>query len=114
VFTQPVVQNTGEMPGQPLTVTLFPSGASERWMYEDSGNGFGPSMRRKFSARGNTIEISAPDGSYRPQARSMVISLRTSAKSVMVNGAPADWTAKDGVVTIKMPDHFERVLIRID
>ncbi len=114
VFTQPVVQNTGEMPGQPLTVTLFPSAASERWLYEDAGNGFGPSMRRKFSARGNTIEISAPDGSYRPQARSIVISVRTSAKSVTVNGAPADWTVKDGVISIKMPDRFERVLIRIE
>src|SRR5581483_2020652 len=53
-FTQPVAQNTDEMPGQPLKVLLFGSGPSERWLYEDAGDGFGPSMRRRFSLSGNT------------------------------------------------------------
>ncbi len=121
LFTQPVVQHTGEMPGQPLIVTAFPSASSERWLYEDAGNGFGPSVRRKFSARrdgsGTTIEVGAPEGSYRPQARSIIFTVRTIAKAVSVNGTPlpsADWTTKEGVVTIKMPDRFERMEIRIE
>src|SRR6266852_3497698 len=115
IFTQPVVQHTGEMPGQPLIVGVYPSAASERWLYEDAGNGFGPSVRRKFSARqvgsGTVIEVAAPDGSYRPQARSIIFTVRTIAKAVSVNGTPLasrDWTAKDGVITSKMPDRFER------
>src|ERR1051325_4221712 len=41
IFGQPVVQHTGEMPGKPLEVTLFPSAtSSERWLYEDDGISF--------------------------------------------------------------------------
>jgi alpha-glucosidase len=121
LFTQPVVQHTGEMPGQPLIVTAFPSASSERWLYEDAGNGFGTSVRRKFSARrdgsATTIEVGAPEGSYRPQARSIIFTVRTIARAVSVNGTPlaaADWSTKDGVVTIKMPDRFDRMEIRIE
>jgi alpha-glucosidase len=114
IFTQPVVQHTGEMPGQPLIVNVFPAASSERWLYEDAGNGFGPSVRRKFSARGMTIEVGAPEGTYRPQARSIVFNVRAIAKTVSVNDKPAEWTTKDGVITIKMPDRFERMVIRIE
>ena len=91
IFTQPVVQHTGEMPGQPLIVTTF--GDGERWLYEDAGNGFGPSMRRKFSLHGNTIEIGAPEGAYRPPSRSIIF--KVSGK------------------TITVPDRFERMEIQI-
>ncbi|MGZ4808570.1 MAG: glycoside hydrolase family 31 protein, partial [Thermoanaerobaculia bacterium] len=40
VFAQPVVQHTGEMPASTLIVSAFPGTASERWLYEDDGNGF--------------------------------------------------------------------------
>jgi Domain of unknown function (DUF5110) len=106
------------MPGQPPIVNVFPSTSSERWLYEDAGNGFGPSARRKFSARtdasGMTIEVGAPDGSYRRQARSIVFNVRTTAKAVTVNGTPADWASTDGMLTIKVPDRFERMQIRIE
>jgi alpha-glucosidase len=120
VFQQPVVQHTGQMPGQPLEVTLFPSPSSERWLYEDDGSSFdyqrGAFARRRFAVRADgTIEIGAPEGSYRPSSRSMVLTIRsTSATTVTVNGAPADWSAKDGSVVIKMPDRFERTEIRIE
>ena len=114
IFTQPVVQSTNEMAGQPLNVLVFPSGASQRMLYEDAGNGFGASTRRRFSMSGNTIDIGAPEGSYRPQARSMLINIHTTATKVSVNGAPAEWSAKDGLVTVKIPDRFERTVIRIE
>ncbi len=134
VFKQPVVQHTGETPGS-LEVTLFPSPSSERWLYEDAGNGFdyqrGVSARRRFAAHremsGLVIEIGSPDGSYRPQPRSMVLTVRSQADAagVSVGGVSlprvADlekvdrgWTAKDGSLLIKLPDRFERVEIRID
>jgi alpha-glucosidase len=134
VFAQPVVQHTGEMPGQPLEVTLFPSGDSERWLYEDAGNGFeyqrGAFVRRRFAARqsatGMTIEIGAPEGSYRPATRAIHLAVREiHPASVSVAGsalARADdlakaergWTVRDGSVLIKMPDTFQRVEIRIE
>jgi alpha-glucosidase len=132
VFAQPVVQNTGEMAGQPLLVTLFPSASSERWLYEDGGNGFdykrGGFARRRFSSRSDTtgvvVEIGSPEGAYRPQARAMLLSVRSAASSVQVGGVALPnvddlqkveqgWSAKDGVVTIKLADRFERTEIRI-
>ena len=94
IFAQPVVQSTNDMPGQPLRVMLFPNGNSERWLYEDAGNGFGPSMRRRFSIAGNTLEISAPEGSYRPRARELWITV--------------------GSKTIKIPDRFERMVVKLE
>jgi alpha-glucosidase len=122
VFSQPVVQHTGEMPGKPLEVTLFPSGASERWLYEDDGNSFdyrrGAFARRRFAMRADgTIEIGAPEGSDRPPARSMVLTVRSRANAtrVTVNGVEVQgWTVRDGSLVITMPDRFERMEIRID
>ena len=137
LFSQPVVQHTGEMPGQPLEVTLFPSGSSERWFYEDEGNGFGYRhgvfARRRFAARreasSTVIEVGSPEGSYRPQPRAMILSVRSQSDAAQVSMggvslsrmnamelAKADrgWSTKNGSVVIKLPDRFERVEIRID
>jgi alpha-glucosidase len=132
VFGQPVVQHTGEMPGQPLEVTLFPSEASERWLYEDAGNGFeyrrGAFARRRFAARRDgsdlIVEIGAPEGSYRPQSRPLLLNVRSEGASVRVGGvvlprvddlakAERGWTSRDRSVMIKLPDRFERVEIRV-
>ena len=111
IFAQPVVQYTDQMPGQPLRVMVYPNGTSERRLYEDAGNGYGPSVLRRFSISGQTIEIGAPEGNYRPPARSMLIAVRTNATNATVNGTPAEASAKDGVLTIKTPDRFERMVI---
>src|SRR4051794_27483444 len=89
VFTQPVVQHTGEMPGQPLEVMLFPGGVSERWLYEDDGDSFdyrlGAYARRRFAANGDTIDISAPEGMYRPKARALELIIRSRADAAKVS-----------------------------
>ena len=67
------------------------------------------------------------DGSYRPQPRPMLITVRSQAESarVSVGGVSlsrvADlekvergWTARDGSLMIKLPDRFEQVEIRIE
>jgi alpha-glucosidase len=123
VFQQPVVQHTGEMAGKPLEVTLFPSSApSERWLYEDDGISFdykrGAFARRRFAARADgSIEIGAPEGTYRPQPRQLVLTVRgrASASRVTVNGAETkEWSVRDGSLVIRMPDRFERTEIRIE
>jgi alpha-glucosidase len=128
VFTQPVVQHTGETPAS-LNVELFPGGTSERWLYEDAGNGFeyqrGVFARRRFASRRETsglvIEIGAAEGTYRPQPRSMLLIVRMQAGTVRdlprvddLDKAERGWTTKDGSLMIKLPDRFERVAIRIE
>jgi len=121
LFEQPVVQHTGEMPGQPLDVTLFAGVPSERWLYEDDGNSFdykrGAFMRRRFASRrdGNAIviEIGAPEGTYRPKARSLVLTVRgQTATRVSVPNAKVEM--KDGSVVVTVPDRFEATTIRIE
>jgi len=142
IFEQPVVQHTGEMPGKALEVVLFPSGSSEGWLYEDDGNGFeyrrGVFARRRFAARGDassrSIEIGAPEGSYRPKPRPihLIIRSQTDAANVSVRSgntaavslprlnlsewvqAERGWSVRDGSLVIKMPDGFERVEIRVE
>ena len=122
VFQQPVVQHTGQMPGQPLIVSVFPSGSSERWLYEDEGNGFdyrqGKYSRRRFASRTEgsdlVIEIGAPEGSYRPAAREMILAIRSAAPAaVRINGVDSEWTVGDGVVTVKFPDRFEATRVQL-
>ncbi len=134
VFSQPVVQHTGEMAGNALDVVVFPAASSERWMYEDDGSSFdyqrGAFLRRRFAFRrdasGAVIEIGAPEGSYRPKTRAMFVTVRSSSASRVTIGGAAlprvddldqaerGWNARDGSVVIRMPDRFERVEIRIE
>ncbi|MGZ8868676.1 MAG: glycoside hydrolase family 31 protein [Thermoanaerobaculia bacterium] len=134
VFGQPVVQHTGEMRGQPLIVKVFPGGPSERWLYEDAGNGFeyrrGEFSRRRFASRtddsGLTVTVGAPEGSYRAPSRSMILSVRTSdPSSVLVGGTALSrvenlddvergWAVKHGAVIVKFPDRFVATEIRLE
>jgi alpha-glucosidase len=137
IFRQPVVQHTGEMPGQPLSVWVYPAARSERSLYEDDGHSLqyrqGQFMTRTFSqsrAAGSIeIVVGAPQGTYRPAARTLefVIRVETPVNSVSVGGASiakvptgADyakqataWWVSDGFVRVKMPDRFEAVRLEL-
>lgn len=142
IFGQPVVQHTGEMPGQPLVVSLFPGASSERWLYEDDGSSFeyreGEFARRRFTSRpdgtGQLVEIGAPEGSWRPRSRAIHVRLisQQEPRSVVVRAGNAaasslqrlsdeeldkaerGWTFADGAILIKLPDRFEPVTVRIE
>ena len=86
VFSQPVVQHTGEMAGKPLEVQVFPAATSEAVIYEDDGETMayaqGAAMRRRFSqsrtATTTTIDVAAPEGIVPPvRARSGRLGPRT-------------------------------------
>ncbi len=131
VFRQPVVQHTGEMPGQPLIVSVFPADRSEASFYEDAGDGYayekGVFARRRFEqqrdAAGITIRVSAPQGTYRPATRDLILQLPgTRAKSVTVNGAlqlmaqdekAAGWRTVDGTLHLRLRDTFEALEVRV-
>lgn len=77
IFCQPVVQDTGEMSGKPLRVLVAPAAESSSTFYEDDGKTMayrrGVFMKRDFrqtnDGKSLHIEISSPEGSYRPAAR---------------------------------------------
>jgi alpha-glucosidase len=136
IFRQPVVQNTGQMPGNPLRVLIAPAAESESALYEDDGKSLqyrnGGFMKRKFQlirkAQSTFVRISDPEGSYRPAKRDLVLEMwmdhQPSAVSewfgngdksqvVWLNQtnlatAPAGWSYADGRLIIKDNDRFEQ------
>lgn len=142
VFRQPVVQNTGEMPGQPLKVSVYPADRSERWLYEDDGRTLayqrGVYLKRRFSqtreGQTATIDIGPPDGTYRPAARSLILQIRWDGepKQVTRGSSPVSsplarhtlaeldketegWAIDpDGWIVVKQPDRFEPARLTIE
>ena len=136
IFQQPVVQHTGEMQGQPLRVSVYPAASSTSTLYEDEGDTLryknGAFATRRFSqsrtsdARGRdsevTIDISAADGSYRPAARSIELSVKWSGEpgSVTVRAGKGQpqridgWTVDaNGFVVVKVADSFDGLVVSI-
>lgn len=141
VFRQPVVQHTGEMAGQPLLVSVYPSGRSTAVLYEDDGESLdysrGGFARRQLDVRveasdasaTTTVSVSAPEGRYRPAARDLIVSVRSAQEPqrVLVNGAAVarrqptqmtsaeGWTRdENGFVTMRQRDRFEPITIAIE
>jgi alpha-glucosidase len=136
VFRQPVIQHTGEMPGQPLIVDVYPAARSEASLYEDDGATLdytrGGSVRRAFRQvreEGRTvIDIGAGAGAYRPRSRDLMIRVRLDSAPGRVRVAneslaPIDtskpgvkgWSrSADGVVTVRMPDRFDAFQVSIE
>ena len=142
IFRQPIVQNTGEMPGNALQLLIAPAADSQSSLYEDDGRSLkyqkGDFMKRQFRQVRNAgsiiVEISAPEGSYRPAKRSLILQLwmehepasvteqlgRAGESSLsrlapdQLSAAPAGWSYADGLLTIKDNDHFEAVRFKAD
>jgi len=134
LFTQPVVQNTGEMAGQPLRVSVYPAPRSSAELYEDDGESLdyedGAFARRRFAQRrdaaGTTVEVSAATGSWQPAARDLVLRIRADAEPqrVLVDQAPlaraakegdAGWTrSDDGFVELRMKDRMSAFTVALE
>jgi alpha-glucosidase len=135
IFRQPVVQNTGQMPGNPLHVLITPAAESVSALYEDDGKSLqyrnGGFIKRKFQlvrkAQSTFVRISDPEGSYRPAKRDLVLEIwmdhQPSAVTERSDGEnqsfskfdPADlanhsagWSYANGRLTIKENDRFEQ------
>lgn len=132
IFRQPVVQNTGRMPGNPLQVLVAPAGESDASLYEDDGATLdyrnGNFLRRNFHQTREqgtvTVTVSAPEGPYRPARRDLVLQVWNSHRPESVSvgdGAgealsrldepqlaksPRGWCYAGGVVTVKVNDDF--------
>jgi len=126
IFRQPVVQFTGQMPGNPLRVLVTPAKDSKASLYEDDGESLdyrhGRFMERQFHQASNdqqtTIEISSPEGSYRPVARTLIlemwmsrqpksVAVQTGAQSGVAANPSLHWKFSKGLLTVKTADNFE-------
>ena len=137
IFRQPVVQNTGEMPGKPLRVLIAPASESESSLYEDDGETLdyckGAFMKRRFHQTCNdqriVVDVSGPEGTYRPAARDLVLETWTGHEPKNIfrptRGAAVDrvllphldagalaqspqgWSFANGLLTVKDEDSFK-------
>ena len=137
IFRQPVIQNTGEMPGQPLRVLIAPAGESESSLYEDDGETLdyrkGAFMERRFHQTSNdqriVVDVSGPEGTYRPAARDLVLETWTDhePKNIFrptgeaavdrvllphldagtLAQSPQGWSFANGLLTVKDKDSFK-------
>jgi alpha-glucosidase len=132
LFTQPVVQSTAEMPGQPLTVTVYPAARSRGELYEDDGLTMdylgGAFAKRTFvqqrEASRCLVEVSAPEGSYRGAPRDLVLRVAWEGRPARVlvdgkalaaaSGAGPGFRVEDGFVVVRMPDPWARVSLAIE
>jgi alpha-glucosidase len=134
VFRQPVVQHTGEMPGQPLIVGVYgDTGAGQ--LYEDDGETLGYTrgafLRRRYewarTGGAGQFTVADPEGAYRPAARDLVLEVRgvTAPARVSAGGleltrlAPdaargVGWTIDDaGVLRVRVPDRFAATTVEV-
>lgn len=96
----PVMQHTGELPMETLTLHVFP-GQGEFTLYEDEGEGYGYTggqfARTTFQVDGSRVEVGAPQGGYKPQWQRVEVLLHgVAAGSVKVDGQPVQATPAEG------------------
>jgi alpha-glucosidase len=143
IFRQPVVQFTGQMPGNALCVLVAPAKESSASLYEDDGESLdyrnGQFMKRRFSQMSNdqqmTVKISTPEGSYRPAARNLMletwldhqpqnVSIQTDESTAdkislpqlgidALTNSPSGWAFTNGLLTVKEPDSFKAMQFTI-
>jgi alpha-glucosidase len=132
LFRQPVVQYSGQMPGQPLIVEVYAADHGEGTLYEDDGISLeyrqGNSMTRRFtqvrSDHAVRVAVTAPEGSWRPADRRLRLMVQTAGTPARVSvdgadmpkatGGRAGWTADErGFIVVDMPDRFTAVTVEI-
>jgi len=144
IFRQPVIQSTDEMPGNTLDVLAAPAKEAEASLYEDDGKSLGYQngsfMKRDFhqisNAQKTTIEISDPEGSYRPAKRDLIVELWMASKPSNISfetgkklsqqtalpelttdattNALSGWSFASGLLTVKCPDNFTATKLTIE
>jgi alpha-glucosidase len=137
LFRQPVVQHTGQMSGQPLSVTVYPAAQSQATFYEDDGETLayrrGAFATRRFTQRrgagGSSVEVSAVEGSWRWTPRDIVVRVRADGETrrVLLDKAPLTRLAAaatgnepgwrptdDGFVEVRLRDRAEAFAIAVE
>jgi alpha-glucosidase len=82
----PEREHTG-VPVDRLTLRVFSVPEAEavtRELYEDAGDGYGPSSRRTVTVDGAAVRVSAPEGDYAPPARVIEVELLRTGTDLLV------------------------------
>jgi alpha-glucosidase len=82
----PEREHTG-VPVDRLTLRVFSVPEAEavtREVYEDAGDGYGPSSRRTVTVDGDAVRVSAPEGDYAPPARVIEVELLRTGTDLLV------------------------------
>lgn len=136
LFRQPVVQHTGEMPGNDLIVQVYPGQHGEASFYEDDGETMafasGAYARRRFLQRRGAddfeLQIDAQEGRWRPMSRywrveclglQNVREIRDGRRRLMQVSLDAFdqcetcWAQAVDRVLIRLPDRAEAVRLKV-
>ncbi|MGC4074230.1 MAG: glycoside hydrolase family 31 protein [Nibricoccus sp.] len=126
LFHQPVVQHTGEMPGQPFIVTAYPGAeSSEASFYEDDGETLahknGHFARRTVTQQRTTTSVrlilSATKGDYRPAPRDLVLRLilrpDQSPRTITIDGTETPHLFANHTVEVRLPDRREGLTVEV-
>lgn len=128
ITSRQVVQYSDQAPIDPLTVDCYPGDSSSTVLYEDDGISFeyrngGYSLRRieqHQSAKSREIVLGAPEGKFRPPARSVIVRFHGEAespRSVTVDGKALSrgwgYDAVKEVVEVTFKDQFHEQKIKI-
>src|SRR4051812_24778030 len=106
----PVLQATasGPPPELRLRIACAPDAAPyERELYEDAGDGFGASARRRVRCDGTRIELGERAGDYVPPGREAIeLELRgvEPGTSVRVDGEPVEAREEDGALVVALEE----------
>ncbi|MGE0455775.1 MAG: TIM-barrel domain-containing protein [Vicinamibacteria bacterium] len=136
VFRQPAVPHTGAMAGNPLQLDAYPAARSAGRLYEDAGDGFayraGAFLLRRFEqardAGGVELRVAAPEGSWRPAPRDLVVRLlwdgrdaprrARAAEAPLAREAsaarPGSWSYDGTWVTLRLRDRFDAFVLRVE
>jgi alpha-glucosidase len=76
----PVMPHVGAARAETLTLHLFP-GEGEFTLYEDAGDGYGPSARTRVTLTQNQVTVGSPEGGFTPERRQV---------ELVVHGQSAD------------------------
>lgn len=103
----PVMQHTGEGPARELTLKVYAGQSGHLDLYEDEGEGYGPSSLTAIALEDGsdslTLTVASPTGSYLPPRATVCAELYLDrpAAAVLVNGQPAAFeTTADGALRI--------------
>lgn len=127
--TQEPAQTADAPPPGRLTLDVYPTfGATRGMLYEDAGDGAGPSRRAPFElvgdAGGASLAALTPSGDFVPPARTLVVRFHrvdhaptavtldgaavasaASVDTVLANGAGWAWDAADLTLVVAFEDH---------
>lgn len=91
----PVMDHVGARPVERLTLHLF-AGKGEFTLYEDAGDGYGPSAQTVIAVTPHGARVGAPDGGFTPPWREVELLLHGTPSTIQIDGHPVETTPAEG------------------